>query len=72
MTKLVGLLRADIDRGDLARARTDWLPAHLAYEQLGAAYGAFGDADSRINGLPNGLPAGVHDEDVAGLHRIEY
>ena len=28
--------------------------AHLAYERLGAAYGAFGDADGEINGRPTG------------------
>lgn len=72
LAKLVGVLRVDIDRGYLAKARTDWLPAHLAYEQLGAAYGAFGDADAEINGLPKGLPGGVHDKNFAGLHRIEY
>lgn len=68
----VGRLRADIDRGDLVRARTDWLPAHLVYERLGAAYGAFGDADTAINGLPDGLPGGVHDRGFTGFHRIEY
>ncbi len=68
----VGTLRADIRHGNLAKARVDWLAAHLAYERLGAAYGAFGDADSAINGLPDGLPAGVHDKDFTGLHRIEY
>jgi iron uptake system component EfeO len=72
LARLVGVLRADVAAGDLAKARADWLPAHLAYERLGAAYGAFGDADGEINGLPNGLPGGVHDPDFTGLHRIEY
>ncbi|MDT3441385.1 EfeM/EfeO family lipoprotein [Pseudofrankia sp. BMG5.37] len=65
-------LRTDIARGDLAAARRDWLPAHLSYEQLGAAYGAFGDADDAINGLPDGLPGGLKDDDFAGFHRLEY
>jgi len=65
-------LRADIGRGDLAAARSDWLPAHLAYERLGAAYGAFGTADAAINGRPDGLPDGVRDPGFTGFHRLEY
>ncbi|MEV6837812.1 EfeM/EfeO family lipoprotein [Streptomyces sp. NPDC051133] len=65
-------LRRAIDRGDLAAARTAWLPAHLEYERLGAAYDAFGDADARINGTDAGLPDGVRDKDFAGFHRVEY
>ena len=41
-------LRDAIRAGDLAKARTAWLPAHLAYVRLGAAYGAFGDLDEAI------------------------
>jgi iron uptake system component EfeO len=69
---LTGRLRSAIDRGDLAGARTAWLPAHLAYERLGAAYDAFGDADGRINGTDAGLPGGVHDPSFTGFHRLEY
>jgi iron uptake system component EfeO len=69
---LVVTLRDDVRRGELAAARRDWLPAHLAYERLGAAYGAFGDADTEINGRPDGLPGGVHDREFTGFHRIEY
>jgi iron uptake system component EfeO len=69
---LVGVLAADIRDGRLAAARADWLPAHLAYERLGAAYGAFGDADSAINGLTAGLAYGVSDTHFTGFHRIEY
>ncbi|MEO3867321.1 EfeM/EfeO family lipoprotein [Nonomuraea sp. B12E4] len=61
-----------VDRGDLAAARKAWLPAHLAYESLGSAYGTFGDFDGSINGGPAGLPGGVHDKDFTGLHRVEY
>ena len=68
----VGTLRDDIDRGDLAAARTDWLTAHLVYERMGAAYDTFGDADGAINGTTAGLPGGSHDPDFTGFHRIEY
>ena len=43
------VLDADVARGDLAAARTDWLTAHLAYERLGAAYNSFGDFDDEID-----------------------
>ncbi len=69
---LVVALRDAIVRNDLAGARSDWLAAHLAYERLGAAYGAFGDADGAINGRPNGRPGGVHDKRFTGFHRVEY
>jgi iron uptake system component EfeO len=65
-------LRAAVDDGDLAAARAAWMPAHLAYERLGAAYGTFGDFDGKINGLSNGLPGGVHDPYFTGFHRVEY
>ncbi|KOV56209.1 EfeM/EfeO family lipoprotein [Streptomyces sp. MMG1121] len=72
VVRLTTRLQRDIDRGDLAAARSDWLPAHLEYERLGAAYDAFGDADAAVNGTDAGLPGGVHDKDFAGFHRIEY
>ncbi|WUR87239.1 EfeM/EfeO family lipoprotein [Streptomyces sp. NBC_01262] len=65
-------LRAAVDRGDLAAARAAWLPAHLVYERMGAAYGAFGDADTAINGTTAGLGGGVHDAGFTGFHRVEY
>ena len=77
-SQLPGLLRgvqrlsADVARGSRSAAERDWLTAHLAYERLGAAYGAFGDVDAEINGLPSGLPNGVRDTDFTGFHRIEY
>ena len=49
-------LSAAVDAGDRQGAEAAWLVAHLQYERLGAAYGAFGDLDAAINGLPNGLP----------------
>ncbi|MEV7890264.1 EfeM/EfeO family lipoprotein [Streptomyces sp. NPDC088357] len=72
LAKKTDVLRAAVDRGDLAAARTAWLPAHLVYEQMGAAYGTFGDADAEINGTTAGLSGGVHDKDFAGFHRLEY
>ncbi|MEV6112922.1 EfeM/EfeO family lipoprotein [Streptomyces sp. NPDC052109] len=72
VVRLTAKLRDAIDGGDLAAARSAWLPAHLEYERLGAAYDAFGDADGAINGTDAGLPGGVRDKDFAGFHRIEY
>jgi high-affinity iron transporter len=65
-------LDADLDSGNLAQARTDWLPAHLDYERLGAAYGTFGNYDDEINGRAGGLPGAVDDPGFTGFHRIEY
>lgn len=65
-------LQAAVDRGDLAAARTAWLPAHLDYERLGAAYGTFGDLDDSINGTTKGLPGGLTDPGFTGFHRLEY
>ncbi|MCP2334728.1 EfeM/EfeO family lipoprotein [Actinomadura rupiterrae] len=69
---LTGTLRSAVASGDVGEARRAWLPAHLAYERLGAAYGTFGDFDDKINGRPDGLPGGVHDPDWTGFHRLEY
>ncbi|MEU9247625.1 EfeM/EfeO family lipoprotein [Streptomyces sp. NPDC048385] len=66
------VLRDAVDRGDLAAARAAWLPAHLVYERMGAAYGTFGDADGEIDGTTAGLSGGVHDKDFTGFHRVEY
>jgi iron uptake system component EfeO len=72
LVRLTSTLRDAVTRGDLAAARMAWLPAHLEYERLGAAYGAFGDLDGAINGRPDGFPGGVHDKHWAGFHRVEY
>jgi iron uptake system component EfeO len=68
----VARLRADIDAGDLAAARADWLTAHLVYERMGAAYGTFGDADGKINGTAARGDGGADDPGFTGFHRIEY
>lgn len=65
-------LQADLTRGDLAAARTDWLTAHRGYASLGAAYGTFAGFDARIDGRRDGLPGGVADKDFTGFLRIEY
>ncbi|WP_329367473.1 EfeM/EfeO family lipoprotein [Streptomyces sp. NBC_00669] len=65
-------LDADVARGDLAAARRDWLPAHLDYERLGAAYNSFGDFDAAIDGTADGLPGGVRDPGWTGFHAVEY
>ncbi|MFI8239491.1 EfeM/EfeO family lipoprotein [Streptomyces sp. NPDC085866] len=72
LVRLTTKLGRDIDRGDLAGARSAWLPAHLEYERLGAAYDAFGDADGQIDGTDAGLPDGVGDRGFTGFHRVEY
>ena len=65
-------LATAVGAGDRAAARSAWLTAHLTYERLGAAYGAFGDADSVINGAADGLPGGTADPGFTGFHRIEH
>ncbi|MFE7295494.1 EfeM/EfeO family lipoprotein [Streptomyces sp. NPDC057579] len=72
LVRRTDVLRAAVTDGDLAAARTAWLPAHLTYERLGAAYGEFGDADKKINGTTAGLADGVHDPGFIGFHRVEY
>lgn len=65
-------LAAAVTTGDLAGARAAWLPAHLAYASLGAAYGTFADFDGKINGRPDGLPGKATDPDFTGFLRVEY
>jgi iron uptake system component EfeO len=68
----VRTLQAAVDGGDLAGARAAWLPAHLDYERLGAAYGTFGALDQSINGTTKGLVDGLTDPGFTGFHRLEY
>jgi iron uptake system component EfeO len=60
-----------VNAGDLVAARRAWVTAHLDYQRLGAAYEAFGDLGERVDGLPQGLPGGVHNPHWAGFHRVE-
>jgi iron uptake system component EfeO len=63
-------LAADVQRGNLTAARRDWLPAHLTYETLGAAYDAFGNFDDEIDGRADAL--GVTNPKWTGFYRLEY
>jgi iron uptake system component EfeO len=65
-------LAAAIQAGQLGRAKTAWLPAHLTYERLGAAYGTFGDFDTAIDTRADGLAGGVNDPQFTGFYRVEY
>ena len=65
-------LAAAIAAGQLAQARTAWLPAHLTYERLGAAYGTFGNFDTAIDTRADGLAGGVNDPGFTGFYRLEY
>jgi iron uptake system component EfeO len=66
------VLAADVAAGRLSAARAAWLPAHLTYERLGAAYGTFGNYDTEIDGRATGLPGGVSDPGFTGFYRVEY
>jgi iron uptake system component EfeO len=67
-----GTLRTAVHSGNHAASTAAWLAAHLTYERLGAAYGAFGDSDGAINGTADGLPRGMADAGFTGFHRLEY
>jgi len=60
----------DVRAGNLAAARRDWLPAHLTYQTLGAAYDAFGNFDGEIDGRADAL--GVNNPKWTGFYRLEY
>jgi iron uptake system component EfeO len=63
-------LAGDVQRGNLSAARAAWLPAHLTYETLGAAYDAFGNFDDEIDGRADAL--GVTNPQWTGFYRLEY
>jgi high-affinity iron transporter len=68
----VTTIAADLRRGDLTAAKSDWLTAQLAWERVGGSYNSFGDAGVAVDGLPDGLSGGVGDQDFTGLRRLEY
>lgn len=68
----VATLAETVRTGTRAEAEAAWLVAHLDYNRLGAAYGAFGDFADEIDGSPDGLSGGVRDPRFIGFHRIEY
>jgi iron uptake system component EfeO len=63
-------LAAAVRSGNLATAERDWLTAHLQYETLGDAYGAFGNFDTEIDGRAD--PTGVSSPRWTGFFRLEY
>jgi len=63
-------LAAAVRSGNLTAARRDWLTAHLQYETLGDAYGAFGDFDTEIDGRADAT--GVTSPQWTGFYRLEY
>ncbi|MEU9098693.1 EfeM/EfeO family lipoprotein [Streptomyces sp. NPDC048361] len=65
-------LKRSVDDGDLEAARSAWLPAHLVYERMGAAYDAFGDTDGAIDGAGPAPADAASAKDFAGFHRVEY
>ena len=68
----VNQIKTDLAANNVPAARADWLAAQLTWEQVGAAYGSFGDLGDAVDGLPQALPQGVDDPGFTGLHRIEY
>ncbi len=72
LARAVSRIEADLLRGDIAAAKTDWLSAQLDWERVGASYDSFGTLGLAVDGLPNGLVGGVNDKNFTGLHRLEY
>jgi iron uptake system component EfeO len=70
MASETATLAAAVRGGNLATARRDWLTAHLQYETLGDAYGAFGDFDTEIDSRAD--PVGVSSPQWTGFFRLEY
>jgi iron uptake system component EfeO len=70
MASETATLAAAVRGGNLATARRDWLTAHLQYETLGDAYGAFGNFDTEIDGRAD--PVGVTSAQWTGFFRLEY
>jgi iron uptake system component EfeO len=68
----VKALDAAVRSGNLAAARSAWLPAHLTYERLGAAYDSFGNYDGLIDTRADGFAGGVNDPQFTGFYRLEY
>jgi len=65
-------LESAVKSGQLAHARQLWLPAHLDYERLGAAYSAFGNFNAEINATPLSLQGGVTSPYFTGFLALEY
>ncbi len=65
-------LKSAVDSNDMAKARQLWLPAHLDYSRLGAAYDTFENFNDEINGRTLGLVGGVNNPNFRGFLRLEY
>jgi iron uptake system component EfeO len=72
VTTLNSAIQGAIKSGNLAAAKSAWLPAHLTYERLGAAYDSFGDFDGEIDSRADGLAGGVSSPGWTGFYRLEY
>ena len=70
LAKETTVLAGDVSSGNLAKAKTDWLTAHLQYQTLGVAYSSFGNYDSEIDGRAD--PVGVNSPQWTGFYRLEY
>jgi iron uptake system EfeUOB component EfeO/EfeM len=70
LEKETTVLAGDVSGGNLAKAKRDWLTAHLQYETLGVAYSSFGDYDGEIDGRADST--GVNSPRWTGFYRLEY
>jgi iron uptake system EfeUOB component EfeO/EfeM len=70
LARQTAALAADVQAGDLAAAKRDWLTAHLQYQTLGAAYDSFGNYDDEIDGRADAV--GVNSPKWTGFYRLEY
>jgi iron uptake system EfeUOB component EfeO/EfeM len=70
LEKETTVLAGDVSGGNLAKAKRDWLTAHLQYETLGVAYSSFGDYDGEIDGRADST--GVNSPQWTGFYRLEY
>jgi len=72
LARQIATIQSDLRRGDMAKAKQDWLAAQLDWERVGASYDSFGDLGVAVDGLPSAFASGVNDKDFTGLHRLEY
>ena len=71
----VAALSAAAASGNVAKAQSTWLSAHVTWLEIGqddGAYGCFGPLGGKIDGLAAGHPLGTADPAFTGFHRIEF